>query len=155
MEMILIAYSYQNHSRASTRLSAPGEAISSGFFLHGHTAPISAYASYFVFIPPDSCSLPLWVEMKTFSRMKSFSLQLKISPIISRGGNSSATCNKDDLFARLGLQQEVSTHELLLHGLKINSQFLWLASLFEWRQGTFCTRKLFPIKLGANSNQVK
>lgn len=135
-------------------MSAPGEAISAGFFLHGHTAPISAYASYFVFVPPYSCSLPLWVEMKTISRMKSFSLWLKISPIISRGGSSSATCNKDDLFARLGLQQEVSTHELLLHGLKINSQFLWRASLLEWKQGTFCTRKSFPIERGASSNQI-
>lgn len=31
-------------------MSAPGEAISLGFFLHRHTAPLSAYASYFVFV---------------------------------------------------------------------------------------------------------
>lgn len=40
-------------------------------------------------------------------------------------------------------------------GSKINSQLLWLASLLEWRQGTFCTKKHFPIKLGADPNPVK
>ena len=57
-----------------------------------------------------------------------FQLVAKNIPNHQQGGNSSATCNKDDLFARLGLQQEVSTHELLLHGLK-NKQPVPLAGL--------------------------
>lgn len=68
------------------------------------------------------------MEIKTILRMRSFILFLKIALIFSRGCDSLAMCNKDDLFVRSSLQQEVSAPGLLLHGFK-NKQAVPLAGL--------------------------
>lgn len=65
--------------------------------------------------------------------MKSSSLLLKIAPIFSRGCDSLAMCNKDDLFVRSSLQQEVSAAGLLLHWFT-NKQAVPLAGLPRQRQ---------------------
>lgn len=86
--------------------------------------------------------------------MKSSSLFLKIAPIFSRGCDSLAMCNKDDLFVRSSLQQEVSAPGLLLHWFK-NKQQVPLAGLPCQRQArNILYKEALTIIQGANSNGV-
>lgn len=103
---------------------------------------------------PQPCSLTVQMEIKTISRMKSSSLFLKIALIFSRGYDSLAMCNKDDLFVRSSLQQEVSAPGLLLHWFK-NKQQVPLVGLPHQKQArNILYKEALTIIRGANSNEV-
>lgn len=86
--------------------------------------------------------------------MRSSILFLKITLVFSRGCDSLAMCNKDDLFVRSSLQQEVSAPGLLLHGFK-NKQAVPLAGLPLRRQArNILYKEALTIIRGAKSNEV-